>query len=178
MARKRMQFGAKSQTRSRHCVIKRLLAHPVAGQKKPLALFVPDSKSEHAAQELQAIDAMVSVESEDDLSIGARVEQVTCRYQFLAKFLKVIDLAVEDDGISGDDVEHRLMAGRAEIDDAQARMTEDANAFRRRPKAAIIRPAVPDAGDHCIHRLPTRMGRPVQFASYAAHRLPISFTLF
>ena len=40
------------------------------------------------------------------------------------------------------------MAGGAEIDDAQAGMTEDANAFWRRPKAAIIRPSMGNAGDH------------------------------
>src|SRR5215831_2134117 len=170
MARKRMQFGAKSQARFRHSVIERLLAHPVAGQKKPLALFVPDSKSEHAAQKLQAIDAMSFVERKDDLGVGVGVKHVARRYEFFAQFLKVVNLAVEDDGVSGDDVEHRLMAGGAEIDDAQSHMTKDANAFWRRPKAAIIGPAVADAGDHRVHRLPARMGPPVQGAGYAAHR--------
>src|SRR5215471_2338584 len=106
MARKRMQFGAKSQTRFRDCVIERLLAQPVAGQKKPLTLFVPDSKSEHAAQKLHAIKPMPSVEGEDHLSVGVGVKQVACRYEFFAKFLKVVNLAIEDDGVSGDDVEH------------------------------------------------------------------------
>jgi hypothetical protein len=69
------------------------------------------------------------------------------------------------------------MAGGAEVDDAQARMTEDANAVRRRPKASIIRPSVADAGDHRVHRLPARMGPPVQFAGYAAHRFATKILL-
>jgi len=139
---------------------------PGRAPEKPLAFSVPDCRSKHAAQEFQAINAILSVESEDDLRVGVGVKQVARRYQFLTKFLKVVVLAVEDDGVSGDGVKHRLMSGWAE-----ARVTEDANAFRRRPKAAIMRLSVADAGDHRDHRLAPRMGPPVQFAGYAADRL-------
>ncbi len=64
---------------------------------------------------------------------------------------------------------HRLMAGGAEIDDAQAGMAEGANTVRRRPKASIIRTAMGDARHHRGDRTHVRAGRPVQFARYAAH---------
>lgn len=59
------------------------------------------------------------------------------------------------------------MAGGAEIDDAQTRMTKNADAVRRRPKAAIIRPAMGDTGHQRVDCHPIR--RLVQFAGYSAH---------
>ncbi len=102
MAGKRMQFGAEGQPGLRHRVIEGLLAHPVTGQKKLLTFLVPDSKSEHAAQKLQAIDAMPSVEGEDHLGIGVGLEYVARRLAVLAQGLEVVNLAVEDDGVSGE----------------------------------------------------------------------------
>ena len=50
------------------------------------------------------------------------------------------------------------MAGGAEIDDAQTRMSKNADAVRRRPKAAIIRTSMGNAGNHSYQLLPGSRG--------------------
>ena len=115
---------------------------------------------------------MPSVESQDDLGIGVRLEHVACDLAVLAQCLEVVDLAVEDDGVAGEVVEHRLMAGGAEVDDAQTRMAKDADAAWRRPKATIIRAAMGDAGDHSVDR--SAFARAVQFSSPAMPHMAAS----
>ena len=96
-----------------------------------------------------------------------------CRFAVLAQSLEVVDLAVEHDGVSSERVEHRLMAGGAEIDDAQAGMPKGARSIRRRPKSAVVRAAMGDAGHHRMDRLSVRVGYRVQLAGYAAHVLDL-----
>ena len=66
--------------------------------------------------------------------------------QFLLDLLEVVDFAVEDDGVSGSGIEHRLMAGGAEIEDGQPAMAEgDAKLVGRggrAPEARIVGAAV------------------------------------
>src|SRR6185312_10376588 len=61
------------------------------------------------------------------------------------------------------------MPGGAQVDDTQPGMTENARVIRTRPKAAIVRTAMDDAGNKRVHRLPARPTRaPAEFPRYAS----------
>jgi hypothetical protein len=112
---------------------------------------------------------VASIEREDYLGVGVGLEHVTGRLALIAQDLEVIDLSVESDGVAGTRIDHRLMTGSAEIDDAQTAMAQCANSVRRRPKTAVIGPAMGDSRDHRVDCLPVCTGDPVQLAGYAAH---------
>ena len=112
-------------------IVERLDAETVArSEQRPVAL-IPDRERELAAQRVDDAGAMLLVEMEGDLAVGAGAERVAARIRSSrAETLEIVELAVGDElkppGLVGD----RLTAG-LEVHDAQARMAERRAAARR-----------------------------------------------
>lgn len=64
----------------------------------------------------------------------------------------VVDLAVEGDHVAARRRDHRLMAGRGQIDDRQSRMAERQASVRRNPCTTVVGAAVPYRGGHACDR--------------------------
>src|SRR3989442_13150852 len=100
-------------------VVEWLLAGAVTGQDKAFGAVIPERDGEHAVQRLNEVGALVFVEVNDHLTVRLGLEPVTASNELLAKFLVVVDLAVEDQrnvaGLAG----KRLVAC-LEVNDAQA----------------------------------------------------------
>ena len=69
-----------------------------------------------------------------------------------ANFLVIVDLAIVADDPLSVGAEHRLMAGRREIDHGQTRVAERHAGGGIEPDASIVRPAVPELIDHGLER--------------------------
>src|SRR2546423_467582 len=67
----------------------------VPRQQQALAALIPEPKSEHAAQTLDAPVAPCLVTMNDNLGVRAGPKNVTEPLQFRTEFLKVVDFAVE-----------------------------------------------------------------------------------
>src|SRR5712692_8280144 len=100
-------------------VVERLFAGAVAGQDEAFGAVIPERDGDHPIQRLNEVGTLVFVEVNDHLTVRLRLEPVTAANELLAKFLVVVDLAVEDQrnvaGLAG----KRLVAC-LEVNDAQA----------------------------------------------------------
>ena len=124
IAEKRLHFRAEDQTIAAEVVIDRLLAQPVSREEEPLSPCVPDGEGEHPRDALRQRVAPLLVAVDEDLGIAAAAEDMSARDELRAQIEVVVDLAVERDPDGAVLVAHRLRAGRGEIDDGQAAMTE------------------------------------------------------
>ena len=77
----------------------------------------------------------------------------------LGEFPMIVDLAIIGDDIAPIGADHRLMPGRAQIDDGEAAIAERNARFRVDPNAAIIRATMTQRiGHRGNHGLPARPG--------------------
>ncbi len=120
-------------------------AEPVAGQDQGLVDGIPERDRELAVEPCERIGSPLLPGVDDHLGVAPGPEAVSQRGQLLAELHVVVDLAVED---HPDPV---VLAGegllpRGQVDDRQAGVAQ-----RRAPvtvEAALVRPAVPERGDH------------------------------
>ena len=90
----RLNLAGKGQPVALQGVDQRLLSHAIAGQHKTLATRVPNGQREHAAQLLEAIEAVLLVEMDDCLGIGRRAKSVPASDEPCSQFGEIVDLAV------------------------------------------------------------------------------------
>lgn len=74
----------------------RLLAQVVLCQEKAAVALVPNRESEHAAQMVDAIGAVVPVEMKDHLDVGLGGEDVAAGRELTPQLRRIIDLAIAD----------------------------------------------------------------------------------
>ncbi len=85
---------------------------------------VPDGEGEHAVQARHAGRALLLVEVDDRLGVGARAVRVALGLELGAQRLVVVDLAVVGDPDGAVLVGHRLVAGGRQVDDRQPPVAE------------------------------------------------------
>ena len=146
-----------------------LLPQAIARQEELAPGGVPDGEGEHAPEELQAADPVFLVEMEDHFRVGAGAEPVAASHQVGPEVLEIVDLPVEDDPDRAVLVRHRLVAGGAEIDDAEAPVRK-----AHRPLAVdpgIVGAAMGQDGVHPLQELALHGARriEVELAADAAH---------
>jgi len=103
-------------------IVEWLLAEAVADREQPLLALVPQQKAEHPDEAVQAGLSPAQVRGEDDLGVGIGTEREVLKLG--AQLPVVVDLAVESDPQPLARIGHRLDAGVAEVDDAQAVVAE------------------------------------------------------
>ena len=126
-------------------------ADPIARQQHDAASEVDQGKSELPLQMLEKSFAVLLIEMDDDLGVGARGKDVTLRLKLLLELGIVEQLAIEDDRDRAILVEDGLPA-IAKTDDAEATVSE-ANTGSNE-ESVIVGSPVPQRVGHALqHRL-------------------------
>ena len=73
-----------------------LLAESVPGKKQALPSLVPNCKSEHSPQLLNAIVAVLFIEMDNCLSVSVRIKVMTLFLKLRPQFNEIVDFPVED----------------------------------------------------------------------------------
>jgi len=110
----------------------------IARAEQAPVLLIPDGKSEHAPQAVDAALTPLPVGKQDDLRVGGGDKVLLA--QFLSKLDVVVDLPVEDNPVPGP-VRHRLIAGR-QIDNAQADVRQPGGFRGMTPEPFAVGPPV------------------------------------
>ena len=133
-----------------HGVVERFDAESISRAEQSLLLLVPDRKSEHASQAIDATLTVATVGAEDGLGIGPGTK--TLRADFSPKLKVVVDLTVVDNAGAAL-VDHRLRAG-IRIEDGQANMGETDVPLVSKPEPLAVRSAVSQEFLHDGERRP------------------------
>jgi hypothetical protein len=128
------------------CEVERFFAEPVARQDQAARATVPQGQREHAAQPRKQGRPPGVPAIGDHFAVGAAAKDVAERRQLVADRGEIIDLAIIGQPYRAIGRCDRLMPGRRQIDDREARMPEAAEPVG--PDALIVRPAMPDRRDH------------------------------
>src|SRR5262245_23245374 len=124
-------------------VIERLDPQPVARAEEATAPPVPDRKSIHPLQSLQAIFAPMQIGLQQHFRIGVGIEAVTARFQLRPQFPEVVNLAVENYPGRAVGRGHRLKPAIRQIENRQTAMPEsDARVGVRIPPPGMARERV------------------------------------
>ena len=126
-ARKREQpfdLRSEDETAFGRGVIERLDPQPVARAEEAPAPPVPDRKSIHPLQPVQAIFTPMQIGLQQHFRISSGVEAVPARFQLRPQFPEVIDLAIENYPGRAVGRGHRLKPAIRQIDNRQTTMTE------------------------------------------------------
>src|SRR5215475_8701941 len=105
-------------------VIERLDPQPVARAEEATSPPVPDRKSIHPLQSLQAIFAPMQISLQQRFRIRVGFEAVTARFQLRPQFPEVVDLAVENYPGRAVGRGHWLKSAIRQIENRQATMSE------------------------------------------------------
>ncbi len=141
-------------------VIERFHAETITRDEQLLRAPIPDGERKHAPEVVDAAVAILLVQMQDRLRVGARREYVAPRLKAGSMIGVVVDLPIEDDLKRSVLVGHGLMA-RSHIDDAEAAMRETDRAFDE--KARVVRTTVPQDIPHAdedrlVHIVATSAG--------------------
>src|SRR5262249_18994072 len=105
-------------------VVERLDAHRIPKQKQSALCRAPNSKCEHATDMPHALCAPGCECLKKNLRVGLGAKAKAFRFEFMSQFAKIVDLAIEGQYVAIASVHHRLMAARAEINDAEPIVTD------------------------------------------------------
>jgi hypothetical protein len=142
-------------------VVQRLDAEAITGGEECVVAAVSEHEGELAPQVAQAGSALVFIEVQGDLAIGAGAEAVAPAFEVALRALKVVELAVDDDLerliLAGD----RLIAGR-QVDDAELGMAQPDPTILGEPRPLSVRPPVGESEGRSLqsvgpNRLPRRL---------------------
>ncbi len=152
VAEQRLDLGPEDQRAVPDGVEQRLHARAVAAEHQALQPAVPDGGGENPVQLFRKAGPVFHVGVQDDLRVGRGPELVPGLLQLRFQFVRVVDLAVVDDGVVGAACapDHRLAAAR-NVPDGKPRMGKPhvgAQIF-----AGLVAPAAGDRGAH-VHQDP------------------------
>src|SRR5207237_597177 len=102
---------------------KRLDAEAIAREKQRRGVAIPERKSEHATEALDAVLTPRFPRMHDHLGVAARAKAMAKLHELGNELLIVVDLAVEDDDHAAVLVEPRLLP-RLQVDDGKTLMAE------------------------------------------------------
>jgi hypothetical protein len=150
--------------------IERLHSRRVPRQHEPVRADVEERQREHAVQPLQAVEADLLVEMNDDLAVGLCAEAVTFRQQLGPQLAVVVDLTVTGEHQRAVLVLERLPSSR-QVDQAQPVDSKTGPHRRREHLVVIVGPAMDERAAHPLEQRTEhliRPGTPVE-AGDAAH---------
>ena len=123
-------------------------------QQEPALFRVPASEGEHAAQPTHCAWTVQAKRAQHDGRVAGGPELLPLGLQAPPQVLEVVDLAVEGDNVPGHRIDHRLIAGRREVENCQAAKPQHCPpaAFVRRgePHCAAVRAAVDHRPVHAL----------------------------
>ena len=102
-------------------IVEGLNAEAIAGSEDSSVEFIPQHKSELAAQPMEAFRAEIFVEVESNFTVRPGTKAMACSFELLLDGFVAIELAVDHDPGALTFTGDRLVAG-GEIDDAEPRM--------------------------------------------------------
>src|SRR5262249_11410069 len=112
-----------------------------------------------------------------NLGIRLGAEAIAFRLEFVPQFAEVVDLAIISQYVAVARVHHRLMAARAQINDAKPIVTHRETSGRVNKASSIIRPAMDHRGPHPIDRCLMKSGLGIyQPAANRAHSTALRST--
>ncbi len=174
MGTQRLQLGAEQEQPAELCPVQRLDAEPIANERQRAVAAVPHRDREHADQPLdRRLDAERGEGFQHHLGVGMAAKANAARLEFGAQLVVIVDLAVVDDDEAAVGGDHRLVAGRREIDNGKPPVRKRDPGFGVDPDAVIVGAAMREAVIHCARvtlKLSARRGCRVQYACNAAHR--------
>jgi hypothetical protein len=147
-----LDFGGQIKRAVVDDVVERLDPETVTGREQGLVRLIPEHERKLTAQPLHAMRAKFLVQVQRDLTVRARLEQISALLQLTSLALKVIELAVENDMKLFVLVRDRMIAGR-KVNDAQPRMTETDALIRGQPGALAVWTTVVKAVRGALHPL-------------------------
>src|SRR5579871_3361161 len=110
-------------------IIERLDAVAIPREHEAPQVSVPERKGEHAVEAAERFDIPLGEGIQQDFGVGAGTETIALGFERRPQLTKVVDLAVirkHEPPLSG---LHRLLPGRARVDDREAPMTKPERAF-------------------------------------------------
>ena len=146
-----LDLGSEAESLAVIGVVQGLDAKGIAGDEKSLFAVVPDGKGIHAAEFVQHRFALEFVKVKEDLGVALGNEAAAFGFELGTELAVVVDLAVEGDDEGAVVAEHRLGAGRGEIDNRKAAMAKADTTVLGEPIAGAVRTAsghgVADGGE-------------------------------
>ena len=140
-----LQLGAKDEGPAIPRVIQRLHSQMIARQKERLGAGIPQRKRKHAAQPRNHAFAPRLPAGEEHLGVALRVEDPARSGELLAQRVKIVDFAVEHDGMRPVRARHRLGTA-GDVDDGKPAVSQvDGAGFEI---AVGIGPAVDERTGH------------------------------
>ena len=104
--------------------VERFDAEAVARREKPAGPAIEQHEGKHAVEAREAAFAPLAPGGQDDLGVGAGVERVAGRRELRAQFDVVVDLAIVGDPALAGRIAHRLMTGRAQVENREPPVPE------------------------------------------------------
>ena len=145
----RLQLGAEDHLRAKLGVVEWLFAERVAGEEQAPAPAIPQGEGKHAVEPFDAALALLLIEVDNALGIGARGETVTFGLQLRLQLAAVVDLAVEDDLDRAVLVAERLVPAR-DVEDAQAGHPQAGARCGVLPGTPVVGAATHEGGRHAL----------------------------
>src|SRR5690349_12187055 len=165
-----LDLGAENQSSVQIRPVKRLLAHPVTGEKELLGLWVPQREREHSVQVIDAASAVTRVEMEDHLGVTRGLKGDSRPLQVGPEPRIVVDLSVEHEDLApGSD--HRLGTS-AQVQDRQPAVPQADPPILADPHAFTVRTAMVQRLSHPLDQGWADAALPVpvlEDADYSAH---------
>ena len=177
MRGERLQLGPEQEHAVLPAVVEGLFAHPVAGQRERPVPAVPEREREHAGGRPQRFFQPPAFDGgQQGFRVGTpppRRGVRKPRFEPAPEIRVVVDLAVEDDDAAPRRGQHRLAAGRRQVDDGQAAVRQCDPGFAVEPDPGVVRAAVRDrvrhrAGDFRRRRI-RKKGAAAEKAGHSAH---------
>src|SRR5215475_239298 len=125
--------------------VQRFYPESIASHEQRTIAAVPHRERKHAANPGEAVWTITRDKAQEHFGVAGRAEALAARLEVGAQGAVVVDLPVEDDGMSALGAEHRLRAAGARIDDGEPPVHEQdvgAFLFRRHPRAGAVWTAV------------------------------------
>src|SRR5690606_27920665 len=118
------QARCEAEAAARFAIVQRLDAQAITPEHDLARLAVRDRKREHTIEPLYEGWTPGVIRLEQHLGVTVREEPVTSSFELLAELDVVVDRAVVDDHQPQLGVDHRLPRLGAQVDDAEAPMSE------------------------------------------------------
>src|SRR5262249_40947296 len=119
-----LNFGRKEKLPPEERVVNRLFPEPIPRQEQAAAVVVPQRESEHSIQARDAIDTELLIEMNNAFGVRVRVEAMSPGEKRGTMLLVIVNLPIERYPNRAVLIGHRLTARMAEVDNAQAPVSQ------------------------------------------------------
>src|SRR5579885_3252778 len=106
------------------CVVQRLYAHRIAGNKQSTRARVPNGKCKDSPEFSDGAFAPTGIRLQQYLSIRMAPERLAQSFDFSTNLPEVVDFAVVDDPISSIGIVHRLMPQGGQVENCETTVAQ------------------------------------------------------